>query len=341
MNLIALLLISALCLVQLSLAEIHDPLNIFCGSVSCYDVLGVERSDDIKTIKKAYRKLSLSEHPDKSKAHNATEVYRVIAKAYEVLNGNESRPLFDYYLDHPRDYFKVSGQHYIRNMPKSDARLVITVALLLISWFFHVIQQQKYEKAVKFLRNATLNGLNLKNGGTKQTLELFKRAGELYDQHIAQLKASGDKQAGKTKMLKDPIFATIVDKIVSEVKIEGGYAKPTWRDLVIVKTAMLPYSALQYAKVYHRRYISSAPLSLDDQLEMARECVGLASWEELSVAEQDKLLEKKIWRKDVYQAWMEERAAEEARRLSKLASKGTKGLRRVVRNNNADEAEEI
>ena len=80
----------------------------------------------------------------------------------------------------------MSGQHYIRNMPKSDARLVITVALLLISWFFHVIQQQKYEKAVKFLRNATLNGLNLKNGGTKQTLELFKRAGELYDQHIAQ-----------------------------------------------------------------------------------------------------------------------------------------------------------
>ena len=27
------------------------------------------------------------------------------------------------------------------------------------------------------------------------------------------VKASGDKQAGKTKMLKDPIFATIVDKV--------------------------------------------------------------------------------------------------------------------------------
>ena len=29
-------------------------------------------------------------------------MYRRITKAYEVLSGNESKPLFDYYLDHPR-----------------------------------------------------------------------------------------------------------------------------------------------------------------------------------------------------------------------------------------------
>jgi DnaJ-class molecular chaperone len=50
----------------------------------------------------AYRKISLTEHPDKNRAENATEVYRAITKAYEVLSGNESKPLFDYYLDHPR-----------------------------------------------------------------------------------------------------------------------------------------------------------------------------------------------------------------------------------------------
>jgi len=44
----------------------------------------------------------LTEHPDKSKAANATEVFRKISKAYEVLMGNESKTLFDYYLDHPR-----------------------------------------------------------------------------------------------------------------------------------------------------------------------------------------------------------------------------------------------
>jgi hypothetical protein len=36
---------------------------------------------------------------------------------------------------------------------------------------------------------------------------------------------------------------------------------------------------------------------------MARDRVGLASWEEMTVAEQDRLLEKKIWLGEVYAAW--------------------------------------
>jgi hypothetical protein len=82
----------------------------------------------------------------------------------------------------------VSGKHLIRYMPKSDVRLVVTVVLLLVSWFFHVIQQQKYEKVVKYLTNATLNNLSLKNGGSKQTMELYRRAAEMYDQEVAKRK---------------------------------------------------------------------------------------------------------------------------------------------------------
>lgn len=69
-------------------------------------------------------------------------------------------------------------------MPKTDVRIVLFVAALLISWLFHTIQKQKYEKVVKFLNNATVNNLGLRNGGTKQTMELFRRASELYDAHI-------------------------------------------------------------------------------------------------------------------------------------------------------------
>ena len=83
-----------------------------------------------------------------------------------------------------QDYFKVSGQHYMRNMPHTDARIVIFFVLLLVSWFFRHIQFSKYNQAVKFLTNAASQNLPLKSGGTKQTLELHKRASDLYEAHM-------------------------------------------------------------------------------------------------------------------------------------------------------------
>jgi hypothetical protein len=81
---------------------IYDPAHIFCGSVNCYEVLDIDRTATAKDVKKAYRRLSLTHHPDKNKDSNATEVFRLISRAYEVLDKNESRALFDYYLDHPK-----------------------------------------------------------------------------------------------------------------------------------------------------------------------------------------------------------------------------------------------
>lgn len=69
-------------------------------------------------------------------------------------------------------------------MPKSDVRIVITAVLLLVSWFFYTIQMQKYQKVVNYLKHATLNNLTLKNGGTPQTMELYRRAADMYQSDI-------------------------------------------------------------------------------------------------------------------------------------------------------------
>eukprot|EP01031_Cornospumella_fuschlensis_P031224 gene31224-37735_t len=205
------LVFGLLLLVSAVRSEIYDPLNVFCGSQNCYDILNVTKEATLKDIKKSYRKLSVSLHPDKNKEANATEVFRLLSKAYEVLTGNESRPLFDYYLEHPRDYYKVSGQHYYRNLPKSDVRVIVLVVVALLSWFFHSVQYSKYQRVVKFLKHATENNLSLKNGGTKQTIELYRRASEMYDEHVKELRAKGDKTAGKNKA-QDPLFIKFVDQ---------------------------------------------------------------------------------------------------------------------------------
>jgi DnaJ domain len=179
-------IVCLLVLVQLAIStaqkEIYDPRGIFCGKMSCYDVLNITRKSPPREVKRAYRRLSLENHPDKNKADNATKIFKRIAKAYEVLIGNESRPLFDYYLDHPRDYFKVSGHHYFRNLPKSDVRLVIFLVACLLSWFFYVMQNQKYEAAMKSIKTAMANVSGASQ--PKQITDLQNRAAALYEDYI-------------------------------------------------------------------------------------------------------------------------------------------------------------
>ena len=188
-NKFALLLVFVQLLVTIAQKDIYDPRGIFCGKVSCYDVLNITRKAPAREIKRAYRRLSLENHPDKNKADNATKIFKRIAKAYEVLNGNESKPLFDYYLDHPRDYFKVSGHHYFRNLPKSDVRLVLFLVACLLSGFFYYTQNQRYEAAIKKIKNAMANTTKGSKGSSKQIVDLQNKAAALYDQYIQ----SGDK----------------------------------------------------------------------------------------------------------------------------------------------------
>ena len=63
-----------------------------------YETLGVDRSADDATIKKAFRKLARELHPDVN-AHDpdAEEKFKEAAAAYEVLNDPERRRLYDSY----------------------------------------------------------------------------------------------------------------------------------------------------------------------------------------------------------------------------------------------------
>ena len=65
-----------------------EGLNLYCKQQSCYDVLELEEDATPVEVKKAYRRLSLKYHPDKSDADDAQAVFMSIATAYEVL-GNE------------------------------------------------------------------------------------------------------------------------------------------------------------------------------------------------------------------------------------------------------------
>lgn len=63
-----------------------------------YEILGVERSADEATIKKAYRKVAIQYHPDKNPGDKAAEEkFKEAAEAYEILSNADKKARYDRY----------------------------------------------------------------------------------------------------------------------------------------------------------------------------------------------------------------------------------------------------
>src|SRR5213595_4239042 len=63
-----------------------------------YGVLGVDRGASDDDIKKAYRKLAMTYHPDRNNgSKDAEEKFKSITEAYDVLRDPDKRALYDRY----------------------------------------------------------------------------------------------------------------------------------------------------------------------------------------------------------------------------------------------------
>ena len=51
-----------------------------------YDILNISQNSTKDDIKKAYKKLALQYHPDRNRDPNATETFKKISEAYQILS---------------------------------------------------------------------------------------------------------------------------------------------------------------------------------------------------------------------------------------------------------------
>ncbi|MFH1087806.1 MAG: molecular chaperone DnaJ [Chloroflexota bacterium] len=62
-----------------------------------YQILGLHRDASDEDIKKAFRKLAFAYHPDRNSSPDASEKFKGISEAYQVLSDNQKRSNYDRY----------------------------------------------------------------------------------------------------------------------------------------------------------------------------------------------------------------------------------------------------
>lgn len=71
--------------------------RLIVAAADYYSTLGIPKSASNKEIKAAYRRLARQYHPDVNKEPGATDKFKEISAAYEVLSDDKKRALYDQY----------------------------------------------------------------------------------------------------------------------------------------------------------------------------------------------------------------------------------------------------
>jgi len=77
-----------------------------------YNILGVDKTADSETIKKAYKKLALKWHPDKNREPGADEMFKTINEAYAVLSDSDKRQTYDNFGKDGLNKHGMGGMHF-------------------------------------------------------------------------------------------------------------------------------------------------------------------------------------------------------------------------------------
>ncbi|XP_041041791.1 dnaJ homolog subfamily C member 25 isoform X1 [Carcharodon carcharias] len=291
------LLLLRLCAVSFILLGRADGLveGLYCGALSCYDVLGVARDAGKSDIARAYRQLARRYHPDRYRpteaGENPEERFLLIATAYETLKvwkDDEARKDYDYMLDHPDEFYRHYYHYYKRRLaPKVDVRIVIIVTVCAISLFQYYSWWSSYSEAIHYLTTVPKYRI--------QATEIAKQQGLL----------NKTKEKGKNRRSKEEIKEEeeeIIKGIIkNNIDIKGGYQKPRLFDILLFQIVLAPYYICRYIIWYcrwiYRFHIKREEYGEEEKLYIIRKNMRMSQgqFDSLEDHQKEMFLERKLW----------------------------------------------
>jgi DnaJ homolog subfamily C member 25 len=337
----------------------YDPQNIFCGKYDCYKILGFDYESfgkihpDTKEITQRYRKLSRQWHPDKNKHRDAKDRFVKISRAYEVLTTKELRDEYDHLRYNQDAYFEKYGTSVLWSYaPKTDVTIVVLLILIIGNAFSWYSQKHRWQMVADRLTKAAIEDWSPMQGGTPESKQLREEALAILAEReqsstdeandvnsssaskaASKKKAKGAKKlTGKEKKQQEQdTLLPIIKELVNEMKdFGGGFHQPTWRDLMIVALARLPYriaTGTLWQMKYWIRRLRKKELNDEEREVLTSRAVGPVVWDTASESDRKEMMDKELWVIENLVEWNEEQefkklSASEQKMYLKMKKKG-------------------
>jgi DnaJ family protein C protein 25 len=320
----------------------YDPQNIFCGKFDCYKILGFDfesfgkKHPDTKVITKRYRALSREWHPDKSKHKDAKNRFVKISRAYEVLTSEKQRKEYDFLRYNQEAYFNKYGTSVLWSYaPKSDLWGVVILLFVIANIFSWFSQKHRWSMVAERLAKAAMEDWNPSQGGTPESKQLREQAvqvlaaeteeetnGEAADSETKKQKGGKKVSAREKKRLEQEALVPIIKALVDDMHdFGGGFHQPSWRDLLVVTLAKLPFKlalGLAWNTKYFLRRLQKKELNEDEREVLTQRAVGHISWETASDEEKEAMMKRELWVMANLADWGEE---QEVKKLTSAEQK--------------------
>jgi hypothetical protein len=191
-----------------------------------------EQANEPSELKKAFRTLTRRWHPDKNPSAEAADRFRQVVFAYDILSNPAKKDHYDTLRTkgipwHEKYYGRYAHRY---GAPEHDVRWVLFWLITTVTVLHYAYKRHRYYLILSKV---------------KLTPTYRHRQAQLRANLAANSAASSSSSSKKRKKSKQEAAAAAAAAVPEEEEPEVklmGIRPPGWRDLVVVRLVMLPYT---------------------------------------------------------------------------------------------------